>query len=644
MAVQAGIWNFDNRPVERESLSAMSQAMAEYGPDGEASYLDGSLGMLHRQFHTTAESRREQQPHHFGNGNVITWDGRLDNRLELLSELHSSAGCTDVDLVAAAFDCWGTNCLARIVGDWALSIWIPARKELILARDYLGVRPLFYYIKPNRILWCSQLAPLVLGGDQFTVCDEYVAGYLAYYPAAHLTPYREIHAVPPGSWMSIRKGAAQVSRYWSVTSWKPIRHKTDAEYEDHFRYQFRQAVQRRLRADAPVLAELSGGLDSSSIVCMADDVIANGDAGTSRVDTISFYDPRVPMADERHFVAQVEKRRGRQGYHMDLSNPGADYFCLGSGQFLPQPGPSRHVHRARLHRLELLQDHGYRVAISGMGGDDFLGGGSDPLAQLADRIVLPQPFSLARALAAWSKVKQCSRLQLLLQAIQLLLPAALRTTFNPRAKVKPWIAAQFAKQHHFARRQLGPLGRHGFWLPSRQELAQRLVVIRRQLALSQPILMRCEERTYPFLDRDLVNFLCSIPAAQLLRPGQERSLMRRALVDIVPAEVLGRTTKGGGSIDFSVSFQRNQGVLEGWLINSLSGRKGYLDEACFRNKLQTSISRDPGKVVYKAKDLFLEVWLRNMVEHRVISAAGERPLTTEVKHLKKGILMRENLS
>src|SRR6267154_2345283 len=104
MSVQAGIWNFDGAPVERESLGNISRVLADYGPDGEALYLDENLGILYRPFHTTEESRRETQPFEFGHGNILTWTGRLDNRDELVSQLGEplDAASTDVAIVAAA--------------------------------------------------------------------------------------------------------------------------------------------------------------------------------------------------------------------------------------------------------------------------------------------------------------------------------------------------------------------------------------------------------------------------------------------------------------------------------------------------------------------------------------------------------------
>jgi asparagine synthase (glutamine-hydrolysing) len=153
MSVQAGIWNFDGEPVHEGLLAQMSAATASYGPDGERTYVVGPVGMLYRPFHTTSESRLEQQPHISSMGNVITWDGRLDNREQVAPQLFDDlTDCrSDVDIVAAAFDRWGTDCFARLRGDWAVSVWCPKDQQLVLSRDYIGVRPLFYYLRHEQL-------------------------------------------------------------------------------------------------------------------------------------------------------------------------------------------------------------------------------------------------------------------------------------------------------------------------------------------------------------------------------------------------------------------------------------------------------------------------------------------------------------
>src|SRR5215467_4941690 len=123
MSVQAGIWNFDGTPVDPKSIDALSESLRRQGPDGETRHADGLVALLYRPFHTTAESQRETQPYRSRRGFVITWDGRLDNREELTSDLRSDLGSspTDVAIFAAAFDNWGSQCFERVIGDWAVS-------------------------------------------------------------------------------------------------------------------------------------------------------------------------------------------------------------------------------------------------------------------------------------------------------------------------------------------------------------------------------------------------------------------------------------------------------------------------------------------------------------------------------------------
>src|SRR6267154_790795 len=341
MSVQAGIWNFDGKPVEPKLLEDISEFLKQQGPDGESRYADGSVALLYRPFHTTAESRQERQPHFSNRGFIITWDGRLDNRQTLIADLRSDleANPTDVAIVAAAFDRWETDCFRRIIGDWAVTIWKPCQHELFFASDYMAIRHIFYYLKKDRIWWSTDLSSLLLlSNDKFHIDDNYIAGYLAHNPDAHLTPYLEIREVPPGQFVRIRNSKAVVERFWRFDPKSRIRYKTDAEYEEHFRHVFRQSVHRRLRSDSPILGELSGGLDSSSIVCMADDILSKEGAETPRLDTLSYYDKTEPGGEDWTYFQKVEAKRGRAGTHIDGSRLGTSPDSLACTDFCPLPG------------------------------------------------------------------------------------------------------------------------------------------------------------------------------------------------------------------------------------------------------------------------------------------------------------------
>src|SRR6266849_2424047 len=422
MSVQFGRWNFEGQQPPQDYIKKVGAILARYGPDSDESYSKSGINIVYRAFHTTRECRRETQPHISNSGAVITWDGRLDNRAELISELRSSLAInsTDLDIVSGAYENWGTNCFAKLIGDWALSIWNPIHRSLILAKDPIGARHLYYSFDNNQITWCSILDPLVLFADKtLAICEEYIAGWLSMFPAEHLTPYVGIHSVPPSSSVFLRPRRHTVSKYWDFDPGKQIRYRTDVEYEEHFRTVFAKAVQRRLRSDSPVLAELSGGRDSSSIVCMADMIIARGAAETPRLDTISFYDDNEPNWNERPYFTKVEEKRGRTGWHIDVSSLDSgetralESYHSANSRLVPMPG---HNARAFAQIRMCLASQGNRVMLSGIGGDEVMGGVPIPTPELQDLLASAGFGKLAHQLKAWALQKRKPWFYLFLEA------------------------------------------------------------------------------------------------------------------------------------------------------------------------------------------------------------------------------------
>ena len=431
MSVQFGRWNLEDQPPASDYIEKVSAALAPYGPDSNESYSNGGVNILYRAFHTTRESHREKQPYISTSGAVITWDGRLDNRADLISELRDSAtvNSTDVAIVSAAYEKWGANCLGKLRGDWALSIWNPRERSLVLGKDPIGTKHLYYSFDDKQLTWSTILDPLVLfAGKTFEICEEYIAGWLSYFPAAHLTPFVGIQSVPPSSWVLMHAGKHAVSKYWDFDPEKKIRYRTDAEYEEHFRTVFATAVQRRLRSDRPVLAELSGGLDSSSIVCMADTVIARGAAETSRLDTISWYDDTYdhlePDTNERRFFTKVEEKRGRTGWHIDLGSLKKDaslYKSFASrfdnDSLAVIPSSNRKLSEQFKQYAAHMRSKGHRVTLSGIGGDEVTSGDvPTPTLELQNLLARARFFTLARQLNAWATKMRKSPLPLLWRA------------------------------------------------------------------------------------------------------------------------------------------------------------------------------------------------------------------------------------
>jgi asparagine synthase (glutamine-hydrolysing) len=545
VSVQFGRWNIDGAPVDQDYLAKAGEMLTPYGPDGGSAHIKDNVGILYRAFHTTKESRKETQPFVTPSGAVLCWDGRLDNREELVRELRETvtACSTDLAIVAAAYEVAGTKCFAHLIGDWALSVWDPRSRSLILAKDPIGTRHLYYSSDEKQIIWSTILDPLVLlAGKGFTLEEEYIAGCLSFFPATHLTPYVGIHSVPPSSSVLIRAGKHTVSRYWDFDPGKRICYNKVGEYEEHFRTVFVESVRRRLRSDSPILGELSGGIDSSSIVCVADTIIASGVAETPRLDTISYYDDSEPNWNERPYFTKVEEKRGRTGCHIDTRSREFFKFEYEIDCFAATPALGARSGEVAKQFEACVASRGNRVVLSGIGGDEVTGGVPTPTLELTDLLAKARFKMLAHQLKVWALNKRKPWSHLLYETARGFFPPVLAGVSKYR-KPAPWLNANFIKRNraalHGYESRLKLFGPR----PSFQDNLSTLDMLRRQLECSALVSNPTYEWRYPYLDRNLLEFLYAVPREQLVRPGQRRSLMRRALLEIIPDELLNRKRK-----------------------------------------------------------------------------------------------------
>jgi asparagine synthase (glutamine-hydrolysing) len=620
MSAQFGRWNFDGRPVDTRYLNEVAGLLSPYGPDGQTSHVAGNISLLYFAFHTTKQSRREAQPLVTRSGDVITWAGLLDNRDELARELSVADfdHCTDVSIVAAAWEQWETNSFTKLLGDWAVTIWKPAEQTLFLAKDFIGTRHLYYYVCPDHVAWSTVLDPLVvLAGRSFQLDEDYVAGWLSHFPAAPLTPFVGVQGVPPASYVQVRPSKAQPTKYWDFRPRRTMDYQTDREYEEHFRTLLATSVQRRLRSDVPILAELSGGVDSSSIVCVADALIASGRAPANRIDTVSFYQEGEPAWDERPYIAVIERMRGRAGCHIDVS----DHTLLAYGYDSDRPEltpVSRGDSSEPVKKLaSYIASNGHRIVLSGVAGDELLGGAPSFIPQLADLLVTARIPTLLRQLRAWAVSNRTTVFALLTEMLRTFWPR--NVTFED-VRSAPWWEAGFIEAHRaaFSRYQ------RPFSLlrakPSYQDRWETVEALQRQIASCVQASQILCDRRYPYLDRDIVEFLVAIPADQLQRPGRRRSLMRRALAGVVPDELLNRKRKAFIARQPLVDIMSHWSAYRELTENSILIQLHIIDRGRLIAALERARAGDMIPLPLLAHAVVLEKWLRHIRPHGFISS------------------------
>jgi asparagine synthase (glutamine-hydrolysing) len=639
MSVQFGRWNFEGQSAAPASMEKVSAVLAPYGPDSNESYSKGGIRILYHSFHTTKESRCEKQPYISQSGTVITWDGRLDNRADLINELRDSLTieAADVAIVAASYEKWGKSCLRKLIGDWALSIWNPRDVYVLLAKDPVGTRHLYYSFCDKNLIWSSILDPLILFGDRtFEICEEYIAGWFSYFPDMHLTPYLGIRAVPPSSYVLLRPGKHAISKYWDFAPHNKIHYRTDGEYEEHFRTVLAQAVQRRLRSDRPILAELSGGLDSASILCMADTLITRGAAEDPHLDTISWFDASDDHierdSNELHWITKIEERRGRIGLHIDLASIKRDASSqesfaskFGRDGFAATPMTNLELSEHSKRYAALMFSHGYRVTLSGIGGDEVtFGGVPTPTPELQNLLARGRFLKLARQLNAWAMKMRRPRTLLLREAVRGFFSRAL-TGVSIDMRPAPWLHSGFICRNYAALsgyptrvKVLGPL-------PSYQENMVILNVLRRLLShwALQPKMLR--EIRFPYLDRDFLEFLYAIPREQIVGVGKRRFLMKRALAGIVPDDLLNR--RRSWAVHQESTPEPKKDSEREWHSFAERGQQivsdsiGIIDSNCFLAALQKTRDNDEVLTHILRRTLGLESWLRHLTSQGVLKSS-----------------------
>jgi asparagine synthase (glutamine-hydrolysing) len=608
MSFQYGLWSFNHKGVSSKELTDIRAMLSAYEVEPVCEYSGSDIRLIHLPVHMAAQSEIERQPFLSHSGQFVLWDGRLDNRKELTASLKCElqATLTDVAIVAAALDSWGIGALSKLIGDWALSVWNPKEQTVLLAKDFLGTKSLYYTVGENGFAWSTLLDPLFLSKrHSFRLQQEYLAGWFSHFPAAHLTPFAGIHSVPPCSYVLFRTSQTVVRQYWNFDSSKTIRYRDDREYEEHFRAVFGDSVRRRLRSRAPILSELSGGMDSSSIVCMADALAAGGFSGSATVDTISYFDDSEPNWNEAYYFEKVEQQRGRTGHHLAVDFAKHWHPSFEPTVFAATPD-SGIIVSASTGYASLIKSGGYRVLLQGTGGDEVLGGVPTPLPELADLLLRGRAQKFSQQVMAWAVASKIPALHLLLETISQFLPVWANREKDSRPV---WLQPQFAKAnskplrgyaHRF--RVFGPL-------PSFQANMAALESLRRQIACvgitpGLPI-----ERRYPYLDRDLLEYLYAIPREQLVRPNQRRSLMRRALAGIVPSEILNRRRKAFIARAPLVSIRNELPRLLEITKNMSSNRAGIVDDAVFRKVLVRAVETGELSIVPALRTLLLEAWL-----------------------------------
>src|SRR5215213_4771657 len=538
---------------------------------------------------------------------VLHWDGRLDNRSDLRLRLRDSlkGEITNEAIARATYERWGTAGFVHLIGDWSLVLRDRESRTIVLASDFAGVRPLYYHVQDGRVQWSNRLQSLVEETGISDLDEQYIAGFLALGGCANRTPYKGIYSVPPGHAVSVSSKGTSISRFWSMPIGDTIQYQNEHRYEEELRALFREAVAVRLQSESPVLAELSGGLDSSSVVCMANDLIRSGAVSAPRLETVSF---TWQNSLDEPFIREVESHCGIHGARISTR----DVPFITEAQVndaMPE------AFQALLTSVAgTARQLGARTILTGQNGDLVMGNWFDDSLQVAASL---RRFRIGSAIGealAWSKILRRPVYQILWRAAQAALPssltpAAIYTTSDGSYAPK---SVETSLVHRFNVSDPSSFFSND-WLqaaPERRKYFYSLSMALELRTLQAPESLQHLEYTHPFAHRPLVEFLTTVPTDVLCRPGEPRRLMRSAFSELWPLKLRERRSKGSFNAPWQAATRPlARALLKAKTLHSVE--RGFVDRASVRSRLERLCLGLDCNESQLRQIILLELWLRN---------------------------------
>jgi asparagine synthase (glutamine-hydrolysing) len=614
MKLQLGMLNTDGRPVTQADMTRMLGSYSRWKAETAGEAAEGPLLMIYRGDQITTEEEHEIQPWRLGElALALTWDGRLDNREEIAA-LSGAAHLTHVPdpvIVAHGYERFGETIFSRLIGEFALVLWCGKNRALRFVRSACGTRPLFYAFAGKSLLWASDFAYLVrISGAELEINENFMVEHLVSQPDSRHSPLASIHVVPPNTMLRFENQCfAPPVQLWDPAAIRPLRYKSDREYEEHCRAILMEAVRAKLRSKHTVFAELSGGLDSSSVVVMADHVLAQQNRAPERLQTLSCVFEESESCDEQYFIKAVEEQRGIQSVRISEKQQ-----QISSGlreiNFTGMPNPLHCADgRFRAYTSAMKARHA-RVLLTGAGGDHLFWSAVDAAPLIADHLYQGQFLRMHRSCRAWSRTMGVPYMQLLYgQALPRAVAAARSRT--PRQEI-PRLPDWLPERHKKA---------YADHMVSSETRSQALPSVRIQLRELRSLFNMTsagytnEYRdiyvSHPYLYRPLVEFCLAVPPDQFLRNGEGRSLMRRAMAGLLPSRILTRKSKGAINEAFSRALQKDWDLMDDFRQWQLC-RRGFADPRILQDhltKLMLGID-PPGS--YVVRILSAERWLRSL--------------------------------
>jgi asparagine synthase (glutamine-hydrolysing) len=552
----AGFYAVSLSPEERQlTLDRMVASLDHRGPDEHGSYLDGSTGLGHTRL-SIIDLSSGQQPMQSADGAIcVTFNGEIFNYIELREAMirrgHRFRTDSDTEVILKLYEEKGVDCVDDFNGDFAFAIWDTRKRRLVMARDRMGVRPLYYTRNANGLFFASEVKALLTVPGIRAELDPFALDqiFTFWFPLAPRTPFKDILELPPAHVMVAEAGKVTVRRYWQQQfSEDLIDRRSEADIAGELRELLTDATRIRLRSDVPVGAYLSGGLDSSIVAAVTRQIKQD----KLRTFSVTFESAEF---DESAFQREMADALGTE--HTSIACRNADIGKMFPDVIRATERPILRTAPAPLFRLSgMVREQGYKVVLTGEGADEVFAGYDIMKEAKIRRFCASQPDSPRRPL--------------LLQRLYPYLPGLkgqsqkyLEAFFRARAdEVSDPLFSHLPRFRNTAgakvffsddvRRTLGDYDAldelraslpqdFARWHPLAQAQHLETAYLLPGYILSSQgdrvAMAHAVEGRFPFLDHRVVEFAARIPARFKMKVLREKHILREAMANLLPPAI-----------------------------------------------------------------------------------------------------------
>lgn len=555
----AGILSNDHHQTDHHRLVCMTNALTHRGPDGEGHWNnpEGTVALGHRRLAIIDLSKDGAQPFVFSPRYTLVFNGEIYNYPELRSTL-TSKGYTfrtssDTEVLAAAYDCWKLDCLPYLDGMFAFAIWDEADQQLFMARDRFGEKPLYYTYQNNTFLFASECKALWAAGVEKTWNHLMLLNYLSNGHTqnaldAGLSFFKGIEQIPPGHYgvFKLREQHFTVNMYWDLDKQATVK-MTEEEATEQFIHLLKQSISRRLRSDVAIGTSLSGGLDSSSIVAMVDGILkGNNEQPLYNRHAFTAIFPGYEK-NEKFYAESVSAQFGLNQHTVEPTLEGLindwDRLCYHQ----EQPFGSASVY-AQFKVMELAAKEGVTVLIDGQGADEILAGYPRYVHWYLQEQITRFRFGFAMQERIRLQQNNISFDWGFPNYMAALFPVVANAALEERERKKilvhphldpDYIHAHYDKYYSVYKPPVSKLNDMLYFNTMQQGLGELLhYADRNSMAFGR-------EMRLPFLSHELAEFIFSLPAHYKIHYGFTKWILRNAMKDQLPDNIVWRTDKVG---------------------------------------------------------------------------------------------------